>query len=161
MQHIVFTVATDLSYNHRTIKFSSSLVNASYNVTHVGRKRRNSIAILATNYKQKRWFCIACKGKLFEFNLLENSGLRNYYSLPHRSFDDSHGYTTQICVNFLVYSQFNEVHKVAVLLNDTEQQTIANTINEHLANQRLWDELHENCKLAALKWNWEKKKKIN
>ena len=71
MQHIVFTVTTDLSYDQRMIKICSSLAKAGYEVTLVGRKRRSSIAIVPTTYKQKRLFCFFDKGKLFyaEYNL--------------------------------------------------------------------------------------------
>ncbi len=351
MQHIVFTVTTDLSYDQRMIRICSSLANAGYEVTLVGRKRKNSIAILPANYKQKRLFCFFDKGKLFyaEYNfrlffyllflkctaicaidldtiipvyystlingkkriydahelfcemkeivtrpaiykfwkkveqhfvpkfplgytvnepialefkkmygnnyeivrniaekknitevqnkekyilyqgainegrcfetlipamlqvdarlilcgdgnfmaetkalvakynlqekvvfknmlspaslwpfteaayigltLVEDNGLSNYYSLANRFFDYIHGYTPQICINFPVYRQLNEVHKVAVLIDNTDSQTIANAINELLTNQKLWDELHANCKLAAQEWNWEKEEK--
>lgn len=90
---------------------------------------------------------------------IENNGLSNYYSLANRFFDYMYGYTPQVCVNFPVYSQLNEVHKVAVLINNTDEQTIADAINKLLTNQELWDELHENCKLASLEWNWEKEEK--
>ncbi|HSN61870.1 MAG TPA: glycosyltransferase, partial [Ferruginibacter sp.] len=71
MPSIFFTVTTDLSYDQRMIRICTTLANAGYDVTLVGRKLQSSIALKEQPYKQKRLPCIFEKGKLFyaEYNL--------------------------------------------------------------------------------------------
>jgi glycosyltransferase involved in cell wall biosynthesis len=68
---IVFTVTTDLSYDQRMIRICTSLTNAGYNVTLVGRQLRSSIPLSSQPFKQKRIGCFFEKGKLFyaEYNI--------------------------------------------------------------------------------------------
>jgi glycosyltransferase involved in cell wall biosynthesis len=68
---IVFTVTTDLTYDQRMIRISTSLSNAGYDVLLVGRKLRTSIPLSAQPFKQKRINCLFEKGKLFyaEYNI--------------------------------------------------------------------------------------------
>ncbi len=71
MASIYFTVTNDLSYDQRMIRICSSLANAGYEVTLVGRSKKNSIPLQLQPFKQKRLFCFFEKGKLFylEYNL--------------------------------------------------------------------------------------------
>jgi glycosyltransferase involved in cell wall biosynthesis len=68
---IVFTVTTDLTYDQRMIRICTSLANAGYNVTLVGRKLRTSLSLTSQPFLQKRLFCFFEKGKLFyaEYNI--------------------------------------------------------------------------------------------
>ena len=68
---ILFTVTTDLTYDQRMIRICSSLVQAGYKVTLVGRKIKNSIPLNEKPFKQKRINCLFEKGKLFyaEYNI--------------------------------------------------------------------------------------------
>jgi glycosyltransferase involved in cell wall biosynthesis len=68
---IFFTVTTDLTYDQRMIRICSSLANAGYAVTLVGRKMKTSLPLIDQPFKQKRIFCFFGKGKLFyaEYNL--------------------------------------------------------------------------------------------
>ncbi len=68
---ILFTVTTDLTYDQRMIRICSSLVQAGYKVTLVGRKMKNSIPLNEKSFKQKRINCLFEKGKLFyaEYNI--------------------------------------------------------------------------------------------
>ncbi len=71
MASIVFTVTNDLSYDQRMIRICTSLANAGYDVTLVGRQRKSSIALKQQPFRQERLFCFFEKGKLFyfEYNL--------------------------------------------------------------------------------------------
>ena len=62
---IVFTVTTDLTYDQRMIRICTSLANAGYDVTLVGRKMNASLPLTVHPFKQKRLFCLFEKGKLF------------------------------------------------------------------------------------------------
>ena len=68
---IFFTVTNDLSYDQRMIRICTSLTHAGYEVMLIGRKKKNSVPLVATIYKQKRLPCFFEKGKLFyfEYNL--------------------------------------------------------------------------------------------
>ncbi len=70
MPSIYFTVTTDLSYDQRMIRICTSLADAGYGVTLVGRKINSSIPLLTQPYNQKRINCLFENGKLFyaEYN---------------------------------------------------------------------------------------------
>jgi glycosyltransferase involved in cell wall biosynthesis len=62
---IFCTVTTDLSYDQRMIRICTSLAEAGYNVTLVGRQMKSSISLTPQPFKQKRLGCLFEKGKLF------------------------------------------------------------------------------------------------
>jgi glycosyltransferase involved in cell wall biosynthesis len=68
---LVFTVTTDLTYDQRMIRICTSLANAGYAVTLVGRKLNSSLPLSAQSFIQKRINCFFEKGKLFyaEYNI--------------------------------------------------------------------------------------------
>ena len=68
---IVFTVTTDLTYDQRMIRICTSLANAGYTVTLVGRKMKASLPLAQQPFLQKRLSCFFEKGKLFytEYNI--------------------------------------------------------------------------------------------
>ncbi len=68
---ILFTVTTDLTYDQRMIRICTSLTQAGYAITLVGRKMKNSIPLLQQPFKQKRIKCFFEKGKVFyvEYNI--------------------------------------------------------------------------------------------
>ena len=83
MPAIYFTVTNDLSYDQRMIRICTSLTNAGYSVTLVGRELPNSIAPAAQPFQQKRLECWYAKGKLFylEYNI------RLFFYLLFRKMD--------------------------------------------------------------------------
>ncbi len=91
--------------------------------------------------------------------IFENKGLSNYYSLANRFFDYINCFIPQICVAYPVYKEINEKYEVALLVNDTCEETLSTAINELLNNTHLWQRLHENCKKAAQDLNWENEEK--
>jgi glycosyltransferase involved in cell wall biosynthesis len=68
---LVFTVTTDLTYDQRMIRICTSLANAGYAATLVGRKLKSSLPLTAQPFVQKRINCFFEKGKLFyaEYNI--------------------------------------------------------------------------------------------
>jgi len=60
-----------LNYDQRMIRICTSLANEGYDVTLVGRKKRNSLPLENKSFKQKRLYCFFEKGKLFyiEYNI--------------------------------------------------------------------------------------------
>ncbi len=71
MRRLVFTVTNDLTYDQRMIRICSSLANAGYAVTLVGRKMKDSVGLKPMPFSQKRLFCFFSKGKTFyaEYNI--------------------------------------------------------------------------------------------
>jgi hypothetical protein len=70
LKKIYFTVTNDLVYDQRMKRICTSLVQAGYAVTLVGRKRSSSPPLTTASYKQKRLHCWFQKGKWFyaEYN---------------------------------------------------------------------------------------------
>jgi len=71
MKRLVFAVTNDLSYDQRMIRICTSLSNAGYAVTLIGRRWRKTPPATAQPFLQKRLFCFFKKGKLsyLEYNL--------------------------------------------------------------------------------------------
>lgn len=68
-KRIAFTVSNDLVYDQRMIRICSSLQNAGYQCTLIGRKKRNSPLLQTQPFQQKRFRLIFSKGKLFYLEL--------------------------------------------------------------------------------------------
>ncbi len=85
-------------------------------------------------------------------NILEAKGLSYQYSLANKFFDYMHAGIPQICANFLEYQKFNERFPVAVLTDCSEQALIVN-INKLLKDNKLYQNLQNNCLKAAQAYN--------
>lgn len=83
MKHIYFTVTNDLTYDQRMHRICTSLSNAGYRVTLVGRELSNSRPLKNEVYQQKRIRCFFNKSFLFygEYNL------RLFFFLLRRRMD--------------------------------------------------------------------------
>lgn len=94
--------------------------------------------------------------------LFESTGLNQYYSLGNRFFDYIMAGVPQVCVNYPEYKAINDVYNIALLINDTSTETIANALNKLLADDVLYTLLADNCQLARkhLQWQAEEKKLV-
>lgn len=92
-------------------------------------------------------------------NLVENIGLNQYYSLANKFFDYIHHLVPQITMDFPEYKTINEQFEVALLIKDLEQGTIANSLNELLHNEALYEKLYQNCIKARVQLNWQQEEK--
>lgn len=70
LKHLYFTVTNDLVFDQRMHRICSSLANANYKITLVGRKLKSSLPLEQKQFEQKRLNCLFTKGFLFyaEFN---------------------------------------------------------------------------------------------
>lgn len=91
--------------------------------------------------------------------IFENKGMSNYYSLANRFFDYMQAGVPQLCVNYPAYSELNNEHEIAYLIDDTKAETITSALNTLLRNEDLWRRLHSNCRQAAEELNWENEAK--
>jgi glycosyltransferase involved in cell wall biosynthesis len=64
-KQLVFAVTNDLNYDQRMQRICSSLVNAGYKVTLIGRTHSKSKPLFEQVFKQKRFKCFFEKGKFF------------------------------------------------------------------------------------------------
>ena len=87
--------------------------------------------------------------------LFEKTGLNQYYSLSNRFFDYIMAGIPQVCVGYPEYKVINDEHHVALLINDTDENTIAHAINTLIEDEVLYNELQQNCIKASRKLNWE------
>ena len=87
--------------------------------------------------------------------LFEKESKNNYYSLANRFFDYVHAGTPQICVNYPAYATLNQIHCVAVLLNDVSVISISDALNRLLEDDQLWNMHHQACLKAAPEWSWQ------
>jgi glycosyltransferase involved in cell wall biosynthesis len=87
--------------------------------------------------------------------IFEKDALSNYYSLANRFFDYMQSGVPQLCVNYPVYREINNLHKIAVLVDKLDVNTIASALNNLLNDQLLWGQLQQQCKIAAKELSWQ------
>jgi len=95
----------------------------------------------------------------FGITLFDDKGLSNYYSLANRFFDYLHAGIPQLCVDYPVYREINDQHKIALLVNDISSENLANQMNNLLNNEVLYNVLQRNCILAREIYNWQHEEK--
>ncbi len=83
IKHIVFTVSNDLVFDQRMDRICNSLYSNGYQVTFLGRKKKNSFALLNKGYTQKRLNLFFEKGKLFYIEI----NIRIFFYLFFLKFD--------------------------------------------------------------------------
>jgi uncharacterized LabA/DUF88 family protein len=92
-------------------------------------------------------------------NLVENTGLNQYYSLANKFFDYIHAEVPQITMNFPEYKKLNEPHPVALLIDDTTPTKIAAAINKLSGDAVVYKEMQQNCVRLREKLNWQTEEK--
>jgi glycosyltransferase involved in cell wall biosynthesis len=92
-------------------------------------------------------------------NLLENRGLSYYYSLANKTFDYVQAGVPSINMAFPEYQRLNEEYEVSLLINDLEVKTILDALKILMYDKEKYQQLQNNCKKAALVWNWEQEAK--
>ncbi|MEP7110031.1 MAG: glycosyltransferase [Ferruginibacter sp.] len=92
-------------------------------------------------------------------NLVENTGLNQYYSLANKFFDYIHHLVPQLTMDFPEYKNVNEEFEVAVLVQNLDARTIAGGLNQLLNDEELYERLQQNCIKARAKLNWQEEEK--
>ena len=57
--------------------------------------------------------------------LFEQTGLNQYYSLSNRFFDYIMAAVPQVCVDYPEYKTINDKYNIALMIDDTKEETIA------------------------------------
>lgn len=91
--------------------------------------------------------------------LFEQTGLNKYYSLSNRFFDYIMSAVPQVCVNYPEYKSINDEHHIALMVNDTKEETIVKALNKLLTDDVLYTDIKNNCVKARETFNWESEEK--
>ncbi|QEC70187.1 glycosyltransferase family 4 protein [Panacibacter ginsenosidivorans] len=91
--------------------------------------------------------------------LFEKTGLNQYYSLSNRFFDYIMAGIPQVCVNYPEYKAINDEYNIALMIDDTNEQTIADALNRLLNDNILYEQLKQNCVIAREQLNWQSEEK--
>jgi glycosyltransferase involved in cell wall biosynthesis len=92
-------------------------------------------------------------------NLVENTGLSQYYSLANKFFDYIQHGIPQVTMNYPEYAAINNQFNVALLIQSIEPTEIAQALNTLLQNKTLYATLRQNCIAAAQVFNWQAEEK--
>lgn len=92
-------------------------------------------------------------------NLIENTGLNNYFSLANRFFDYVQAGIPQITMNYPEYEKMNAEFEVAILIDGHTSEKIAEAINLLISDSTLYRRLQANCLKARKHWCWENEEK--
>lgn len=88
-------------------------------------------------------------------NLVENTGLNQYYSLANKFFDYIQSGVPQISMNFPEYKRINDQFQVALLIEDLKVQSVADAMNKLVEDFVLYENLKRNCLKAREELIWE------
>ena len=87
--------------------------------------------------------------------LAEKEGINQYYALPNKFLEYMHAGLPQIAMNFPEYQKINHCYTVAVLLDELSVETVANIINQTMANEELRMRLQKNALHAREIYCWQ------
>lgn len=91
--------------------------------------------------------------------LFTNQGKSNYFSMANRFFDYMHAAVPQVCVAFPEYQKANQIAAIAVLVQNTTEDTIATALNELLNNDAFHTQLRNNCRILREQFCWQEEEK--
>lgn len=89
-------------------------------------------------------------------NLLENKGLNYYYSLANKAFDYIQAGVPSIQMQFPEYEHLQKRWGVFWLIPDLSPTTLAGAIQQLIEDPRQWQQIRNNCRIAAQELCWEK-----
>ena len=88
-----------------------------------------------------------------------NNVLSNYYSMANRFFDYMHHRVVQICNDYPEYRAVNQQYEIAVLLPDTQEDTIAKALNRLVEDDAFRKQLSNNTLEARTVYCWQEEEK--
>jgi glycosyltransferase involved in cell wall biosynthesis len=88
-------------------------------------------------------------------NPFEKKGLNQYLSLSNKFFDFIHAELPQVAMNYPEYREINKEFEIALLIDDLEPATIADSVNRLFTDKTTYSRLKENCILAKKQLNWQ------
>lgn len=88
-------------------------------------------------------------------NLVENTGLNQYYSLANKFFDYMQSGVPQVTMRYPEYEAINKACEIAVLIDELSSDYVAAAINKLLDDVTLYARLRNNCLVAKRIYNWQ------
>lgn len=92
-------------------------------------------------------------------NLVENTGLNQYYSLANKFFDYMQHEIPQVSMNYPEYSGINKQYHIALLIDELNMPVVEKAITRLLTDERFYTELKYNCRKAKKELNWQEEEK--
>jgi glycosyltransferase involved in cell wall biosynthesis len=92
--------------------------------------------------------------------LAEKEGINQFHALPNKFLEYMHAALPQLAMNFPEYKKINDKYNVAILLDDLETDTIAQTIVNIMADDVRLHLLSENARKAREVFCWQNEEKI-
>lgn len=91
--------------------------------------------------------------------LFDKEGKSNYYSLANRFSDYIQAGIPQLCVDYPVYRELNNLFEVAVLIEDLSPNALAEALNNLIRDKGLYLRLEKNCQEARKVFCWQEEEK--
>ncbi len=88
-------------------------------------------------------------------NIIDRSGLNNYWSLTNRFFDYIQAGLPQITMNYPAYQSVLEKYTVGIAIDRPDIEEISKSISKLLNDKELYNSIKESCQIAAQELNWE------
>lgn len=99
------------------------------------------------------------QGAKIGLTLFSQVGKSNYLSMANRFFDYMHAGIPQLCMDYPEYRKCLEKYPLAVLLQQTDSDSIAAALNAMLLQTDSWQWMHEQALLARKEYCWEEEEK--
>ncbi len=93
-------------------------------------------------------------------NLVENTGLNQYYSLANKFFDYMHSGVPQVTMQYPEYVEINKDYEIALLIEGLSAESIAKALNALLTDHILYEKLRQNCLVAKQVFNWQNEERV-
>ncbi|MFN8278166.1 MAG: glycosyltransferase [Chitinophagales bacterium] len=93
-------------------------------------------------------------------NLLEHKGMSYYLSLANKFTDYAHAGLPQICISFPEYQRINQQWEIALLIHQTEPDTIVSAVNRLLNDEALYHHLQQQALACRTVLNWQEESKL-
>ncbi|MFT3747874.1 MAG: glycosyltransferase [Agriterribacter sp.] len=110
--------------------------------------------VILMGMKKPEELSVITAGAYIGINLIENTGLNQYYSLANKFFDYIQAGVPQITMNYPEYKKVNQQFEVAVLIDSLTPGSIAEAYNR-LCDEHFYNRLRQNCFEAGRVYNWE------
>nr|WP_294995783.1 glycosyltransferase family 4 protein [uncultured Sediminibacterium sp.] len=98
---------------------------------------------------------VVTEAALIGITLFDKKGLNQYQSLANRFFDYMMAGIPQICVDYPEYRSINDKYGFALLVEDTDTDSIAKGLNKLLTDTVLYKQIVQKALKARLELNWE------
>lgn len=91
--------------------------------------------------------------------LFDKTGKSNYFSLANRFSDYIQAGIPQLCVDYPVYRELNNMFEIAVLTADLSPEALSEALNRLINDEVLYRQLEENCLAARKVLCWQEEEK--